>query len=94
MQKSLEKRSDLSAVPTPGEKKRREAGLEKRSLTTAQFGVEDQKANDAKTMCQTDVAVQHGRLGTWGTHQGKAPTLTQMPQGTQSNLTTLVHCTK
>lgn len=87
------KQSDLSAVPTPGGNKRREAGLEKRSPTTAQFGAEDKKAGEAKTIWQMDVAVQQGRLGTWVLIRESADS-DQMPQGTQSNLTTLVHCTK
>lgn len=71
MQKSLEKWSDLSALPTPEGNKRREVGLEKRSPTTVQFGAKIRKPVKPKTMCQMDAAFQQGHLGTRGTHQGK-----------------------
>lgn len=65
MQKSLEKQSDLSTAPIPEGNKRREAGLVSEYSTVWS---EDQKVSEAKTMCQMDVAFQHGHLGTWGTH--------------------------
>lgn len=48
MQKSLEKQSDLSALPTPEGNKRREVGLEKRSPTTVQFGAKIRKPGKPK----------------------------------------------